>query len=290
LENRIEVTGEKQMSGRRDDRSIYQPELATVRDRKMLNETELYLRLSMDSGVLEYKPGQFVEVSVAGVGEAPFSISSSPTADSGFELVIRKVGNVTNAIHKLQTGDKVGIRGPYGKGSYPIDKVKGKDLIFICGGIGLVPQRSFIKYVLANRKDYGQVTIFFGTKTGAQRFFTSELSEWGKIEGVEVKETVDKPKGGWDGEVGVITTLIDKIDKDISGAMIFACGPPVMYKFVLLALEEKEVKAENIYLNLERKMKCGVGKCGHCQMNNYYVCMDGPVFCYSKLKDIPEAI
>jgi sulfhydrogenase subunit gamma (sulfur reductase) len=270
-------------------KDIYLPCLATVKKNHLMNETELYLQLSTDDDRLEYQSGQFVEVSVAGIGEAPISITSSPTQKDGFELVVRRVGNVTNAIHLLKVGDKVGIRGPFGKG-YPIKKSKGRNLVFICGGIGLVPQRSFINYVLDNRSDYGKLTVLLGTKCPSQRFFHSELADWAKRDDIHFLETVDQAEEGWQGKVGVVTTLIPQIRKDLASADIFICGPPVMYKFVLLALAETDVPKENIYLNLERKMKCGVGKCGHCQINNQYVCMDGPVFCYSDLAVVPEAI
>ena len=272
------------------EKDIYLPQMATVQKTRLMNGTELYLRISMDEGKLDYKPGQFVEVSLAGLGEAPISISSSPTQGDEFELVVRKIGSVTNAIHHMKAGSKLGIRGPLGKGMYPIEESKGKNLVFICGGIGLVPQRSFINYVLDNRDDYGDVTILLGTKCHTQRFFKSELEAWTKRKDVHFLETVDEADDCWNGNVGVVTTLIPKIESELASSQIFICGPPIMYKFVLMALEEDNVPHENIYVNLERKMKCGVGKCGHCQINKYYVCVDGPVFKYSDLSDTPEAI
>ena len=270
-------------------KDLYLPQLATVNETKMMNETELYLQLSMDDEPLEYRPGQFVEVSIPGFGEAPISISSSPTKKDGFEIVVRRIGNVTNMIHKLNAGDKIGIRGPFGEGCYPAQQALGKDLVFICGGIGLVPQRSFINYVLDNRDDYGDITILLGTKNEAQRFYRSELQEWSQRDDIYLLETVDQADDGWQGNVGVVTTLIPKIKSDLASALFFVCGPPIMYKFVLLDLAEKKVNTDNIFVNLERKMKCGVGKCGHCQINQLYVCMDGPVFRYSDLDIAPEA-
>ncbi|MDD5326941.1 MAG: FAD/NAD(P)-binding protein [Phycisphaerae bacterium] len=272
------------------EKDIYLPQLATVKKAAMLNETELYLHLAMDGQPLDYVPGQFVEVSLAGIGEAPVTIASSPTFKDGFELVIRKVGTVTNAVHKLQPGDKLGIRGAFGKGVYPVEEAKGRNIIFICGGIGLVPQRSFINYVLDNRADYGDVIILLGTKCQSQRFFLDELKAWSQRSDIQFIETVDQGEDCWKGNVGVVTTLIPKIKSKLASAVIPVCGPPVMYKFVLMALQEYELPHENIYLNLERKMKCGVGKCGHCQINHSYVCMDGPVFKYSDLGVMPEAI
>jgi len=271
-------------------KDIYLPEMATINKIKLMNGTELYLDLSMDNTPLKYTPGQFVEVSIAGIGEAPISISSSPTRKGGFELVIRKIGSLTNKIHTLKSGDKLGIRGPCGQGCYPIEEAKGRNLIFICGGIGLVPQRSFINYVLDNRDDYGEVTILQGTKCHSQRFFHSELEGWSKRDDIHFLETMDQADDCWNGNVGVVTTLIPKIESELSSSLIFVCGPPIMYKFVLMALEEDNVPHENIFLNLERRMKCGVGKCGHCQINDKYVCVDGPVFRYSDLGSVPEAI
>lgn len=272
-----------------EKKDIYLPELATVTKQQLLNDTEMYLHLQLDSGKkLGHTAGQFVEVSIAGIGEAPISVSSSPTQD-GFELVVRNVGGVTNAIHSLTAGSKVGIRGPYGS-TYPVEETKGKDLVFICGGIGLVPQRSFINYVLDNRSDYGSVTILQGTKDYTQRFFTDDLAAWTERDDVTLLETIDEPHPDWNGNVGVVTTLIPKIETNMTKAAILICGPPIMYKFVLVTVAEKMIPQDNIFVNLERRMKCGVGKCGHCQINQTYVCQDGPVFRYSDLDNIPEAI
>ena len=271
-------------------KDIYLPQLATVKEARLLNKTEMYLRMTLDDEAWDFVPGQFVEVSVAGIGEAPLTIASSPTFKGGLEIVVRRIGNVTNAIHGLEAGGKVGIRGPLGGGVYPVDEARGKDIVFVCGGIGLVPQRSFINYVMDHRKDYGKVVILQGTRDMDQRFFQDELVAWGKIKDVVVIETLDKPDPQWKGNVGVVTTLISKIPVNLKSAILSVCGPPIMYKFVLMALAEHDVPHSNIYLNLERKMKCGVGKCGHCQINNLYCCMDGPVFRYSGLALVPEAI
>jgi NAD(P)H-flavin reductase len=273
-----------------EKKDIYLPQLATVAEADSMNVTEKYLRLTMDDGQFDYTPGQFVEVSIAGIGEAPITISSSPTQEGGFELVVRKIGNVTNAIHNLKKGDKLGIRGPLGAGMYPVEEAKGKDVVFVCGGLGLVPQRSFINYVLDNRADYGEVTILQGTKCYEQRLFASEVAAWEKRDDVHMLETIDEPHDCWKGNVGVVTKLIPKVKSELKSAIVLVCGPPVMYKFVLMSLEEHDVPHTNIFLNLERKMKCGVGKCGHCQINDVYCCMDGPVFRYSDLATMPEAI
>jgi NAD(P)H-flavin reductase len=271
------------------EKDIYLPELASITECGLMNKTEMYLRMELDSGKpLGHMPGQFVEVSIGGIGEAPITVSSSPT-QAGFDMVIRNAGRVSGAVHGLNVGDKLGIRGPYGS-VYPHDEMKGRDLVFICGGIGLVPQRSFINYVLANRDDYGEVTILQGTKCFEDRIFHDEISGWCSRDDVKMLETIDTGHDEWDGNVGVVTTLIPKIESDLKNAGLLICGPPIMYKFVLMALMEYEVPNENVFLNLERRMKCGVGKCGHCQINEIYVCQSGPVYRYSDLASVPEAI
>lgn len=271
------------------EKDIYLPELGTITSIKLMNETEIFLHVELDSGKeLGHKPGQFVEVSVAGMGEAPISVSSSPT-QKGFEMVIRNAGSVTNAIHNMVAGDKIGIRGPFG-GGYPMDDLKGKDLVFICGGIGLVPQRSLINYALDKPEDFGSVTVLQGTKEFEQRFYQDEMAAWANGDKMHFLETIDVPHDKWDGNVGVVTTLIPKIETDLNNAITLICGPPIMYKFVLMALAEKNISTDTVYVNLERRMKCGVGKCGHCQMNDQYVCQSGPVYKYADLDTVPEAI
>ena len=271
-------------------KDIYLPLPATVSKVEPMTKLESFFSCRLDSGEeLGHMPGQFVEVSVPAIGEAPISVSSSPTRKGSFEMVIRKVGNVSNALHGLTAGDKIFVRGPFGT-SFPIEEMKGKDVIFICGGIGLVPVRSAIQYVLDNRDDYGRVIILFGAKTPRDRLFVEELDRWRHDKNVTLLQTVDRRDESWYGAEGVITTLLPlvKIDKDNTVAVI--CGPPIMYKFVVVVLLEAGLKENQIYLSLERHMKCGVGKCGHCQISNIYVCQDGPVFKFSDITDIEEAL
>ena len=256
-----------------------------------MTKLESFFSCRLDTGKeLGHLPGQFVEVSIPGIGEAPISISSSPTRKGSFEMVVRKVGNVSKAMHALTAGDRIFIRGPFGT-SFPVDDVmKGKDVVFICGGIGIVPIRSVIQYVLDNRHNYGRVVILFGAKTPGERLFIEEFEEWRKEKNVTILETVDRRDEGWSGPEGVITTLLPlvKIEKEKTVAVV--CGPPIMYKFVIAMLLETGLKKDQIYLSLERHMKCGVGKCGHCQINNIYVCQDGPVFSLSDITDVEEAL
>ncbi len=271
--------------------SIYVPEPATLVATEPMTEFERRFELQLDSGrPLGHLPGQFVEITVPGIGGAPISISSSPDQAGSFELVVRKVGRVTAALHHLQPGEKVGVRGPFGT-TFPVaDEFLGRDLLFICGGIGLVPVRSAIDYVLSRRADYGDVTILYGCKTPADRLFLPQLEAWAARGDVTFLETVDRGDPGWSGNVGVITTLIPKLAIDPSRTDVVLCGPPIMYKFVILELAALGVRSDHVYVSLERRMKCGVGKCGHCQINGLYTCMDGPVFIYSAVMGAPEAI
>jgi sulfite reductase subunit B len=256
-----------------------------------MTATERYLKLSIDSGQsLGHKPGQFVQVSVLGIGEAPISISSAPTSDPTFELVVRNVGNVSGAIHRVPADGKLGFRGPFGNG-FDVDSLKGKDLLFVCGGIGLVPARSLIRYCLNNRNDFGEITIFFGCKSPQERLFLPELEEWAGRSDANFLETIDRPHPDWSGNVGVITTLFPKIEiaspKDTVAVIV---GPPIMYRFVIIECLNAGIDEEHIVMSLERHMKCGVGKCGHCQINQKYVCLDGPVFTYAEARHLKEAI
>jgi sulfite reductase subunit B len=270
---------------------IYLPLPATVDQVKTMTALERFFSFRLDSGKpLGHMPGQFAEVSIPGVGEAPISISSSPTRDDSFEMVVRNVGNVSNAMHHLSAGDKVFIRGPFGT-TFPVDgAMKGRDILFICGGIGLVPVRSAIQYVLDNRDDYGHIMILFGAKTPRDRLFTDEFEQWRKVKNVTLLQTVDRRDENWYGAEGVITTLMPLVKVDETRTIATICGPPIMYKFVITELLKMKFRDDQIYLSLERHMKCGVGKCGHCQINNIYVCQDGPVFKFSDVKDIEEAL
>ncbi len=272
-------------------KDIYLPQPATVLKAEPMTAMENFFSFQLDSGVaLGHMPGQFAEISIPGFGEAPVSISSSPTRGDAFEMVVRKAGNVTGALHRLSAGDKVGVRGPFGT-HFPVDAaLKGRDVLFICGGIGLVPVRSAINYVLDNRDDYGKVTVLFGAKSPAERLFLDELSHWQGRDDVEFMETVDRADDDWTGNVGVITTLLPKLEIEPDKATAIICGPPVMYKFVIWDLARLGVTGQNIYVSLERRMKCGVGKCGHCQVNGIYVCQDGPVFKLADIEGLKEAI
>jgi len=271
-------------------KDLYFPVMAEITGVKQLSPMEKLFEITLPGGAdLEHDPGQFVELSLFGVGEAPFSISSSPTRKGTFELGIRNVGMLTDVLHRMEAGEKVGIRGPFGSG-FNVDDFKGKDVMIVAGGIGLVPVRSLINYVLDNRDDFGRLIILYGSKTDKDLLFTDELQQWADDPKVEYHVTVDSGSEDWTGNTGVITTLIPGLDLDLANTKCVIVGPPIMYRFVLLSLNSKGLPEENIYMSLERRMKCGVGKCGHCQINSSYVCQDGPVYHYPDLADLQEAL
>lgn len=273
------------------EESVYRPVMARLLRVEQMTQMEKLFEFELPGGrTLGNEPGQFVEVSVLGIGEAPISITSSPSRSNGtFEVCVRRVGDVTNALHQLQPGEVVGVRGPFGK-SFPIDRMKGKDILFAAGGLGLPPLRSLINQVLDERHFFGRVIILYGTKHPSEILFKEELLEWAERDDVEFHMTVDRGDDNWKGNVGVITTLFPKITIYPRNTVAATVGPPIMYRFVLMEMLGKGIPESQIYLSLERRMKCGVGKCGHCQINELYCCQDGPVFRYADIKGLEEAL
>jgi len=273
-----------------EPQDLYAPVMAEIKEIKRLTSAELFYRIEMPDGKdLGHEPGQFVEVSIFGVGEAPFSISSSPTQKGSFDLGVRKAGMLTDVMTRLQPGTKLGIRGPFGTG-IDVEKFKGKDVLIVAGGIGLVPMRSMINYVLDRRDEFNRLIICYGSKSSQDLLFKDELAKWEADPRTDLHMTVDRGSADWSGNTGVITTLIPNLELDLTNTACCVCGPPVMYRFVLMALKSKGLSDESIYMSLERRMKCGVGKCGHCQINSSYVCQDGPVYHYPDLKNLQEAL
>jgi NAD(P)H-flavin reductase len=273
------------------EESIYLPVMARVLKVEEMTELEKLFTVQLPEGrSLGNEPGQFVECSVMGVGEAPFVVTSSPSrSDRTFELCIRRVGDVTNALHRLVPGDVIGIRGPFGHG-FPIGRMRGKDVLFVAGGMGLPPLRSLINQVLDERGAFGRVIILYGTNNPDRILFREELEQWAARDDVEFHMTVDRADGDWQGNVGVITTLFPKITVNPRNIAAATCGPPIMYRFVLMELLGKGIPEAQITLSLERRMKCGLGKCGHCQINHLTCCQDGPVFTYTQIKGMGEAL
>lgn len=274
-----------------DDSSIYLPVMARLAQVRPLTNLETVFTIELPEGLsLQHDPGQFVEVSVLGVGEAPISISSSPSRSNGtFELCVRRAGEVTAALHALHPGDRVGIRGPFGHG-FPYQKFYGKDILFAPGGLGLAPLRSLIHQVLDERRNFGRVMLLYGAKHPSELLFTDEIETWRQRGDMEVHVTVDRPDESWTGNVGVITTLFSRIQVQPRNTVAVTVGPPVMYRFILIELLAKGIPEGNIWLSLERRMKCGVGKCGHCQMGPVFTCQEGPAFSYDRIKPMEEAL
>ncbi len=237
--------------------------------------------------IMDWVPGQFVEISVPGYGEAPFGITSSPL-DGKVQICIRSMGNVSTKLNALSKGDSIGIRGPLGNG-FEWKNIRGKNLLIVAGGMGLVPIRPLIRYLGQKRKEFGDVTILYGSKCQSDLLFKDEFEEWGKFSDFHL--TIDRKDDScdWEGNVGLITKLFEKaeIRKD---AVAVVCGPPVMYKFVTAEILKKGIPEDKILLSLERRMKCGIGKCQHCAIGPKYCCVDGPVFPYAELKTIGGSI
>jgi sulfite reductase subunit B len=239
---------------------------------------------------LGHLPGQFVQVALLGIGECPISLCSSPTRPDTFELCVRRVGEVTDHIHRLQAGDRIGVRGPLGNG-FEVDELHGKDILIVAGGLGIAPVRSLIQYILDERDRFGAFHLFYGGRTPDELLFKTDLVRWRSSEAVNFRVSVDRPDEQWRGKVGVVTTLFKDLPKlDPAQTVAVIVGPPIMFKFVVLEVLARRVPQKQIYCSLERRMKCGVGKCGHCQVNNVYVCMEGPVLRYGQLKALREAI
>jgi sulfite reductase subunit B len=269
---------------------LYAPRAAElVRVDKLGPKEKVFEFKFKDGKELGQRPGQFVELSIFGIGEAPISVTSSPTRQGSFELAIRNVGSVTNTIHNMEKGAVVGIRGPFGNG-FPVNAMTGKNILFIAGGIGLFPLRSLIQYVVDKRSSFGKVMVLFGATSPSVRMFVDELEAWKKRPDIEFHETVDRAEKDWTGNVGVITTLIPKVQFEPKKTVAVIVGPPIMYRFVINELKKRDMADENIVMSLERRMKCGVGKCGHCQINGVYVCQEGPVFTLAQLRSLREAV
>ena len=265
------------------------PYLGEVTDIRIDTPDVKTFRVLTPDGVkpFEHMPGQCAMLSIPGVGEAMFSITSSPTNRDYMEFSIKKCGCLTEWLHAMDIGQQITIRGPYGK-PFPVEtELKGKDLLFIAGGIGLAPLRSVINYVRDNRENYGSVQIVYGARSKDDLVDYNEIiSEWMADDGVEVNLTIDREQEGWDGHVGFIPNFVKELNPDLKKTVLM-CGPPVMIKFTLQGLMELGFEKTQVYTTMELKMKCGVGKCGRCNIGDKYVCKDGPVFRYDELGELP---
>ena len=275
-----------------NNQNIYIPYLMRIekitREAPGVKTFRLKFENEQDAQTFSFKAGQFGEYSIMGVGESTFCIASSPTRKGYIECTFRQAGKVTSALALAEEGDVIGFRGPYGN-TFPIDEWKGKNLLFIAGGIALPPMRCVIWNALDLRDDFKDITILYGARSVEDLVYKEELAEWNDRKDVKMVTTVD-PGGetaDWKGEVGFVPSVLEKMAPSAANTIAIVCGPPVMIKFTFPVLEKLGFLGENIFTTLENRMKCGFGKCGRCNVGELYVCKDGPVFSYKQLKSLP---
>ena len=275
-------------------RNPYLPYPARIEEAIVENEARdlKTFRLAFEDGAsaAEFKhlPGQFAELSLPGVGEAPFGIASSPTETDHLLFTVKRAGLFTTELHSVETGTGIGVRGPMGK-AFPWDRMAGKDLLIVGGGFAFTTLRAAIKYILHpdNRSHFGSVTVVYGARTPGELMYRDELAEWQGQDGIDVHLTVDKADENWTQHEGVVTTVLGSVNPSSENALALVCGPPIMIRFTLVSLGNLGFSADAIILSLEMRMKCGIGKCGRCNIGSKYVCKDGPVFTYEDLRALP---
>ena len=274
--------------------TLYVPDVARITRIEKLSSTEKVFKIVFDDeekrNNFSFKPGQFVELTVFGLGEAPFSIVSNPSNRDFFKLCVRDSGNVSGALHRMEEGSKVGIRGPFGNGYFPYQKMKNHNVLLIAGGLGIAPLMSLIKYILHYREEYKRILIIYGAVNPKSILFKYEIQYWNNRGDISICMSVDNPDDKWTGEIGACTKLIPRVNFPAEDTYAVVCGPPIMYKYVIKELEEKKFLPEQIFLSLERRMECGVGKCNHCHIGDKVVCVDGPVFSLWEIENLKEAI
>lgn len=254
---------------------------------KVIKETPSITTLKLKpEKPLSFKTGQFIELLLPGIGEAPFTPSSSPSVRDQFEVTVMRVGKVTEMIHKLKKNDFIGVRGPFGNG-YPTDLFKGREITVIGGGCGFAPVRSLMYQLFDIRNELKKLYFRGGCKNPAEFLYRKEVESWSKLKNLDICLTVDKDIKGskWKGNVGLVTSILDDLDVDLKNSFVVVCGPPMMMKFTTLKLLEMGFKDKQIYLSMEKNMSCAIGKCGHCRIGTYYACKDGPVFRYDMIKN-----
>jgi NAD(P)H-flavin reductase len=273
--------------------NIYKPTIAKIIE--IIDETPDTRTFKLELQDPEYKKnftfkaGQFAEYSVFGEGECTFCIASSPTRTDYIECSFKQAGKVTNALRKLNIGDVIGFRGPYGN-HFPLEEMKNKDVLFIAGGIGLAPVRCLIWNVLDLRDQFNNITIIYGARSVSDLVYKRELNEWQNRKDIKTVITVD-PGGetsDWKGEIGFVPSIVEKVNPDSKNCIAIVCGPPIMIKYTMPILTKIGFNDESIITTLENRMKCGLGKCGRCNIGSVYVCKDGPVFTYKELKQLPQ--
>ena len=270
----------------------YIPEISTVN--KIIKETSniISLQITIDDEEkmknFKFKPGQVGQLSVFGYGESTFVINSSPSSNDFLQFSVMKAGVTTSAIHNLSEGEKVGLRAPLGNW-FPYEDMEGKNILFVGGGIGLAPLRPLLLYMLDNRSKYGKLTLVYGTKTPEDVCFKYDMEDWEKSDDIEVFLTIDTACYGWDKEVGLCPDVLERLAPSPDNTVAITCGPPIMIKYALGVLEKLGFENHTVYTTLERRMKCGIGKCGRCNLGEKFVCVDGPVFNLEELKSFSES-
>jgi sulfhydrogenase subunit gamma (sulfur reductase) len=270
----------------------YVPYLGRLADIQPLGTGIKLFKVQFEDGTVArdftYRPGQFAFVSAFGVGEAPFGITSVSGIDDTVDFAVNKVGTVTRALHEMNTGDIVGVRGPMGNW-FPLEEIKGKNVIFLGGGIGGAPLRPVITSILHDRDSYGNMTILWAARNPKLLVFTDEYDTWRQAPRTELHLTVDEGDESWTDNVGLITQLLQKVQPSPDNATVIICGPPIMIHFAIIELQKMGFTSEQIITTLEAKMKCGIGKCGRCNMGEKYVCLHGPVFSHAEIKEFLES-
>jgi sulfhydrogenase subunit gamma (sulfur reductase) len=269
----------------------YLPRLAQIEEIRIETNTEktFTMRLPDEDSGMAFTPGQFIELSVLGAGEAPFGLASSPAETHRFQSTVRRypAGVVTVPLHRMEVGDHVGVRGPFGNG-FPLEECVGRDMLLVAGGLGLPTLRAAVFYLLDHRDDYGDVTLLYGARTPQDRLYKYDLDVWTESPALECRQTVDVADETWVGEAGYVSQLVEKLQLDPDNTRVFMCGPAVMIQPVVALLKLMGLADQQMYVNMEAHMKCGIGKCGHCLIRDKYVCLDGPVFTYDEVKQMQQ--
>jgi len=272
-------------------KNIYKPKEVIITEIKKLSADTKHYTLRFinirDRENFDFDFGQFIMLSILGFGEIPVGVCSSPEQKDNFEISVRQAGTVTRGLFKLKLGDKIGIRGPFGRG-IKINDLINKNIALISGGIGLAPLRSIIQYIIWHRKDFGRVSLIYGARNKYELLFAGEYETWEKT--IDLFPTVDEDSGNWNGHVGLVTKVCNPKTLECKDAVAIICGPPMMYRSTVEKIKELGFRDQDIYLLMERRMKCGVGKCQHCVCDGKYVCQDGPVFSYEEAKEIKGLI
>lgn len=275
------------------EKNLYLPEIATIQE--VIQETPNIktFRVILDDEEkmreFTYEPGQVGQLSVFGVGESTFVINSPPTRKEYLQFSVMRVGELTSKLHQLSAGDKIGVRAPLGN-YFPYESMKGKNIVFIGGGIGMAPLRTLMLFMLDNRADYGDISLLYGARSPQDMAFQYELPEWLERKDLNTVLTIDNPSEGWEHTVGLIPNVLLEMEPSAENTVAVTCGPPIMIKFTMQALKKLKFEDTQIITTLEKRMKCGVGICGRCNIGDKYVCVDGPVFTAAELGELPNEL